>query len=71
MTLIKIDKNDRDLLARFCTECLLPYRFYTVEANDNLLLCEVETDSKDILFSLGKMVGMAKIHAEWTKPVNP
>jgi hypothetical protein len=65
MTLIKIDKADRDTLAKFCAECMIPCRFYTVESNDNLLQAEVDSDSPRILYGLGKMVGMAKI-AEFT-----
>lgn len=67
MTLIKLNKDDQDLMARFCAECMIPVRFYTMEVNESMVLCEVDNDSGNILFSLGKMVGMAKIHAEWKK----
>ena len=67
MTLLKLDKSDKDFLARFCAECTIPVDFYTMEMNEDMILCKVHTDNQSILFSLGKMVGMAKIHEEWKR----
>lgn len=68
-TLIKIPKAERDIIERKLMDCRYSPVFYTIENNDGLLLCEIDSDDPAILWHLGKMCGQAIIHKSWSDDV--
>jgi len=69
MTLLKIDKRDRDCFHKVCIDHNLPVNFYTMEENDNMLLAEVDTDSASVCFHLGRSVELQLQIDSFKKPV--
>lgn len=67
MTLVKIDKADKEVVEKTLAGCLVSCRFYTIENNELMLQCEIDSDSPSVLWSLGKMTGMQIIHDAWVK----
>lgn len=69
-TLVTIEKRHRDIIEKQLIECQYVPKFYTVEHNDQLLVCEIESDSPGILWSLGKICGHAITQGIWEQPLN-
>lgn len=65
MTIIKIEKTDKDMFAQILADCGVKGTFYTIETNDLMLQCEIETVSDVTIFSIGKIYGMIKTDASW------
>lgn len=64
-TLVKIPKDEKDAVARTLADCNVTHAFYTIEANENLLVCEINEDSPSIMWTLGKMVGIRSTNDGW------
>lgn len=70
MTLLKIDKRERDTFHRICIEHNIPVNFYTMEENESMLLAQVDTDSQSVCFHLGRSIELAlQIESFKNKPV--
>jgi hypothetical protein len=67
MTLVKIEKSDKDRLAKLAAECGLVVNFYTIESNPLLLQAAIHTHNGEILFGLGKMFGYEIMQEIFTK----
>jgi hypothetical protein len=52
---VKIDKKDRDAVARSCAESNVVHTFFTVEENDSLLMVGIIVPDPGMLFVLGRM----------------
>lgn len=69
-TRVKIEKRHMDTIDKQLRECQYVPKFYTVEHNDQLLVCEIDEDNPGILWSLGKICGHALTHEVWAQDVN-
>jgi hypothetical protein len=67
MTIVKIDKENKDRLARLAADCHIGVTFYTIENNDLLILAEIDTSNGQILFGLGKMLGHDITNDSWSE----
>jgi hypothetical protein len=55
-TLIKIDKREKDAVAKVCALMDQHVGFYTIEPNDDLLLVEIHTNNPAITYFIGRLV---------------
>lgn len=55
MTLIKIDRKEKDALAYCCALINIPVTFYTVEENEFLIAANIEEKDPVMCFKLGDM----------------
>lgn len=69
-TIVKIEKQYRDLIEKTLMDSRYAFRFYTMEQNGQLLQCEIDSDSPSVLWHLGKMCGHAITHQFWSDDVS-
>lgn len=68
-TIIKIDKSEKDTIAKLLVEHCLTHSFYTIENNDLMLQCAIETDSPVVMYHLGRTIGSTIMHDIWTRDI--
>jgi hypothetical protein len=59
MTLVKIDKKQKGIIAKMLAEMETKVRFYTVEKCPTMLQAEIDCDDPAMMWHLGKCVGDA------------
>jgi hypothetical protein len=59
-TMVKIDKEDRDILTRECLEGHMRVEYFTMEENDNMLLARIGDNMPATMYQLGVNVGLRK-----------
>jgi hypothetical protein len=70
MTIVKIEKDQKDIVAKIAAEFNIGCQFFTMENNDRLLQAQFDTDNQVSLFHLGKGIGHAVTCQDWCNSIN-
>jgi hypothetical protein len=59
MTIIKIDRKEKDAVAEAMAEARIPVSFFTMENNRNLIQAEIATDDPVTMYHVGRLIACA------------
>lgn len=57
MTLVKIDKKQKNTIARALVEMNVEANFYTIENNDLMLQLEIQIPNMEVMWHIAKHIG--------------